>query len=463
LNIENCNGQWYQINLPVSGSVNQIQFINSNTGWINVLQSSYLFNLLRTTNAGINWQSVYSDSAKVSSFQFINDTLGYAMGYQAGNTTLSKTTNSGFNWIIMQSSGALDGGGFYMVNADTGWVNSFSYPSHYTFRTTNGFQTIENICNGPGGVPATLYIFKEKFNGEYCGYMSGNGYLWKTTNSGFNWTQINPNGTLYGYSFLNKDTGWVNMEFQNSKIYKTINGGLNWTLQFSYTNLYGIGNVFAVSNIRIWSGTDGYYVLASSNGGSVWGKQTSPLYANFYIYMYDTSLGFTWAGSQILKTTNGGGIIISVKLISENIPGEFKLFQNYPNPFNPTTKIKFDIPVDSRIRGNDNGRRSPTGVPIYRTSGCKERTLGDDNGRRSPTGVPIYRTSGCKERTFGDDKVVLKVYDILGKEIETLVNEKLQPETYEVTFNASQYPSGVYFYRLQVGDYNESKRMVLIK
>jgi hypothetical protein len=154
--------------------------------------------------------------------------------------------------------------------------------------------------------------------------------------------------------------------------------------------------------------------------------------------MYDTSLGFTWAGSQILKTTNGGGIIISVKLISENIPGEFKLFQNYPNPFNPTTKIKFDIPVDSRIRG-------------------------DDNGRRSPTGVPIYRTSGCKERTFGDDKVVLKVYDILGKEIETLVNEKLQPETYEVTFNASQYPSGVYFYRLQVGDYNESKRMVLIK
>jgi hypothetical protein len=77
------------------------------------------------------------------------------------------------------------------------------------------------------------------------------------------------------------------------------------------------------------------------------------------------------------------------------------------------TKIKFDIPVDSRIRGND--------------------------------------------------RVVLKVYDILGKEIETLVNEKLNPGTYELTFNASQFPSGVYFYRLQAGDYNETKRMILLK
>jgi hypothetical protein len=59
--------------------------------------------------------------------------------------------------------------------------------------------------------------------------------------------------------------------------------------------------------------------------------------------------------------------------------------------------------------------------------------------------------------------IVLKVYDIFGKEIETLVNEKLKPGTNEVTFNTSQYPSGVYFYRLQAGDYNDSKRMILLK
>ena len=102
--------------------------------------------------------------------------------------------------------------------------------------------------------------------------------------------------------------------------------------------------------------------------------------------------------------------------------------QNYPNPFNPETKIKFDI---------------PRGSPI--------RAFGDDNGRGSPTGA------------FGDDKVVLKVYDILGKEIETLVNEKLQPGTYEVTFNASQYPSGVYFYRLITESFIDTKKMILLK
>jgi|GEM_PF-961901 hypothetical protein len=108
--------------------------------------------------------------------------------------------------------------------------------------------------------------------------------------------------------------------------------------------------------------------------------------------------------------------IISYVLQINNIPNEFRLFQNFPNPFNPVTKIKFDIPA---------------------------------------LGSPLGRGAG--------GMTVLKVYDILGKEIETLVNEKLNPGTYEVTFNASQYPSGVYFYRLQVGDYNESRKMLLIK
>jgi hypothetical protein len=59
--------------------------------------------------------------------------------------------------------------------------------------------------------------------------------------------------------------------------------------------------------------------------------------------------------------------------------------------------------------------------------------------------------------------MVLKVYDILGKEIETLVNEKLSPGTYEVTFNGSNYSSGIYFYKLTTDSFNETKRMLMIK
>jgi len=57
----------------------------------------------------------------------------------------------------------------------------------------------------------------------------------------------------------------------------------------------------------------------------------------------------------------------------------------------------------------------------------------------------------------------LKVYNILGKEIATLVNEKQQPGIYEVSWNASAFSSGVYFYKLQAGDYSETKKMLMIK
>jgi hypothetical protein len=115
----------------------------------------------------------------------------------------------------------------------------------------------------------------------------------------------------------------------------------------------------------------------------------------------------------ILKTTTGG--ITFEQESTVDIPSNFKLFQNYPNPFNPNTIIRYTIP------------------------------------RGSPIGA------------FGDDKVTLKVYDIIGREIETLVNENLKPGTYEVKFDGSKLASGVYFYKLQAGDFQETKKLILLK
>ena len=97
-----------------------------------------------------------------------------------------------------------------------------------------------------------------------------------------------------------------------------------------------------------------------------------------------------------------------------NQPYEFSLSQNYPNPFNPSTKIKFEIPGKTR---NDN------------------------------------------------ILVTLKIYDVLGNEVATLVNSEKPPGNYEVTFNAGKYnlPSGVYFYRLKAGNFIESKKMILLR
>jgi len=119
---------------------------------------------------------------------------------------------------------------------------------------------------------------------------------------------------------------------------------------------------------------------------------------------------------------NGDGIFIDdvsverpepsgITTINQN-PDKFKLYQNYPNPFNPVSKIKFDLPVSKGASGMTT-------------------------------------------------KFV--IYDILGKEAAVLVNEQLKPGTYEIEWNAAEYPSGVYYYKLVAGVYAETKKMILLK
>ncbi len=100
------------------------------------------------------------------------------------------------------------------------------------------------------------------------------------------------------------------------------------------------------------------------------------------------------------------------------LPAEIKLYQNYPNPFNPSTTIRFSIPArleDSDIHRNDSRL------------------------------------------------ITLKVFDILGRKIATLVNEKKVPGNYEIKFDAAKLASGIYFYRLSAGNFTSTKKMILLK
>ncbi len=120
-----------------------------------------------------------------------------------------------------------------------------------------------------------------------------------------------------------------------------------------------------------------------------------------------------------LKQIDTDGSYKYSKLIEVNteLPGRFELLQNYPNPFNPTTTIKYSIPTSSPL--------------------AKGRT----------------------EEGF----VTLKVYDVLGREIKTLVNKKQSPGNYTVEFNAANLPSGLYFYKLTAGSFSQTKKMILMK
>jgi len=392
--------QWYQINLPVSGSIYKMQFINHNTGWATIRQSTYLYSLVKSTNSGLNWFVIYSDSAKVGTIQFINDTIGYALGY-ANSDLLLKTTNGGYNWSIMQSSSSYVYSGFYMINADTGWVNAFYFPSQVTLRTTNGFQTLEQISTGGGGTPATLYFFKEKYNGEYCGYVLGAGILSKTTNSGFSWQPFlfSGFGNVNSFSFLNKDTGWIvylPSVVQNSQILYTSNAGQDWVQQF-ITNTQGdFGNIQAINSNKIWCGEvyNNNKILVTTNSGLIWGYQSSPISYNTGIYFYDTLLGFAWS-NLVVRTTNGGGPITQISEIKEQIANKYQLYQNYPNPFNSSTIFQFEILKSSIVN--------------------------------------------------------MRLYDVLGREVLKIIDSKeYNSGVYKVLINFDNFnlSSGIYYYKL---------------
>jgi len=112
-------------------------------------------------------------------------------------------------------------------------------------------------------------------------------------------------------------------------------------------------------------------------------------------------------GNAILETARWQQIQVGVHNIGTEIPKEFKLYQNYPNPFNPVTNINFDVPRAGLVQ--------------------------------------------------------IKVYDVLGKEVETLANEVLQPGKYKTSFDANLLASGIYFYRISSTDFSDIKKMIVLK
>ncbi len=146
-------------------------------------------------------------------------------------------------------------------------------------------------------------------------------------------------------------------------------------------------------------------------------------------------------------------IVSDVKKDEDISPVTYKLNQNYPNPFNPTTIIQYEIPAVLDVRTGN-----PTTTKQNETPAVLEiRTSVDLNTTGS------IRFPSGRHMSLPQMHVKLIVYDILGREIKTLVNEIQEPGTYEIEFNAGELSSGVYIYRLEAGNFNAVRKMILLR
>jgi hypothetical protein len=167
-----------------------------------------------------------------------------------------------------------------------------------------------------------------------------------------------------------------------------------------------------------WANESGYdgvvkYFLSSTSGLITWkpynngwqitGTNAAQVINNLTCYDYDIPT----SGSFTTLTKNSDNEYIETIEVED-----YELLQNYPNPFNPTTTIRYSIPVNIKS---------------------------------------------------GMSKVTLKIYDVLGREVATLVNEQKNAGNYEVQFNAANLASGVYIYSLNAGDFTASKKLILLK
>lgn len=412
---------WTEITpLPSSTGYMQFSMVNSLLN-INFINSGYAgTGLFYTTNSGLNWYShsaSYSNMNTMGTMHFRNEETGFVNGGSSYTYyhVLLKTTNRGFTWTPVLNSGT-DG---YNSGGDFQFFGNIGYHvSNKTYKTVNNGDNWTQL-NTQGGGPYALFM-----HNVHQGWLGKQNGLLKTIDGCNTW--INQNIGVSGIdinsvSFINWNTGWIAGE--SGHILKTTNGSgvLPPSEEATPSSPPNNSNGNSITPILVWNpvpGATNYRVqisvdlfatvLLDFDTVSITQFQVPSGFLNHNIQYYWRIAGLNIGGQGPWSVTwNFRTGLVGLNQTGNEIPVQYKLYNNYPNPFNPVTKIKFDIPQQSFTK--------------------------------------------------------LTIYDISGKEVSVPVNKELSPGSYEAEFNASNLPSGVYFYKLSTGGYTDVKKMILVK
>lgn len=405
------SAQWVEItNLPQAYLLNCIDTIGDDFAVIGSASPGKIF---ITSDAGNTWISKLIPYDSPIDISLVNKTTYYAA---LGNGMIIRTTDSGDYWEILYNNPQKTGFANYieMFTATEGIAMCDGFPFigiPVFLKTTDGINWIETCNQVLGGGASDAWLGVD-FVDPLVGYYSPKGgpsprKLCKTIDGGYNWTELNFNVYANVVKFYSREYGLL---ISVPNVYRTIDGGINWA---SYSFLTDIS--YPVRDIEfipgqpnvIWAS---YYngIVVSIDSGKTWQKHSEQLITK----AFDISFKNKYVGwilgtdGKVFYTNNCGELITDVKQ-NDPIPTELTLHQNYPNPFNPATTIEFSIPKS----GN----------------------------------------------------VLLKIYDLLGNEVITLVNENKEAGNHKVMFDGSVLSSGVYFYIMHFGERIISRKMLFIK
>lgn len=402
---------WYAQTSGTNSLLLDVYFNDPDTGWVVGITNT----ILHTTDGGTNWvDQTPPPSVNYYSVYFTDGQTGHAVGATVGGSgRIRHTTNGGSNWDTIPASSAYSLWSVFFIDDNVGWIAGGREEGF----NIDPIRTIHHTVDGGYNWSTQFYQYDSlplhdvHFTDSNTGCVVGeHGVIFWTTDGGSNWVQKNSATVrhLWGVFLLDANTAWA-VGIRGTVLYTT-DGGDNWTAQSADTT-YGFGKVFFADADNGWiSGgdNDNGIVRYTTDGGGTWNTQyTDAATSLMSIHFTDADTGWAIGNlGTIMHTTTGGTGIIEDKSYIEN-SGQLSLAQNKPNPFSQNTEIRFSIPYS--------------------------------------------------------EQVTLKVYNIIGQDVATLVDNELVAGEYRVNFNARNLPNGIYLYRLKTSNQVLIKRCTILR
>lgn len=360
----------------------------------------------RSTDNANTWVQSNTGLADTSVSALAVGSTGYIVAGTTGDGVFI-STNGGTSWTQTPLTSV------YVTCLATEADTIYAGDGHYCtgiYRSTDkgaSWLNVTSICVNGIAINSKGVIFAT----------SGTAGAYRSSDEGSTWQQINSGLTNNGTAividatdriFVGTQTN-VYTGVQGDGVFRSTNNGDSWTAvnsgltasQINSLALNGSGNIFAGAD-------NGKGIFYSTDAGNSWTNVSSGISDTSStvsaLVVNKAGYVFAAAGDTVYRSI---GTITSVKQTPPMIASQYLLSQNYPNPFNPSTTISYQLPTNTLV--------------------------------------------------------VLKVFDVLGREVETLVNERQSAGSHSVRFKAANLPSGVYFYRLQAGVYHDTKKLLLLK
>lgn len=401
---------WQQTNNGFPNATSQVTTITGRPGGVVFAGTTHFGNFL-STNSGDTWTRNYPGNQDISRLAahpggtvFAASTLPLLYG-----PTLRLSTDRGNHWQIVPS------GSTYIYASDVTIDNSGII---YSCGELSGVQRSTDIgmtwtwlpC--PGTAYPRMHVTSQGTivaltPYRYSSYPVIDYYYTRTsTDGGQSWIPSSPGGErTMPQDYGSTSDGYL-FAATDLGIYRSSDSGQTWVSANSGMPANDVRVLASNSINEMYAGTNAHGVFRSANHGDSWEPFNTGLTDTVITSLYCDSDGYLFAGTYskgIFKTAQR---TTSVNNQTDSHPVAFALRQNYPNPFNPSTTIKYELPRASHV--------------------------------------------------------TLTVYDVLGREVATLVNGVEQPGSKSVEFNAGNMASGVYFYRIQAGDYVLTKKLLLL-